>query len=421
MTLQLRCSENSGSVKVKVVDLPEAKTLRVRCRDKDGLEVLMVFKRAANRRCELLCSGEGKAFLEGMIVEEADLDVGAVVEVGKQRFEIADPTGDIPSPRLVKNKEHLDLPCSHCGTPFGADDCTNAWVDGKFRICVACLGKGVRPQHLSDWRYSLEVDVDDPIEAAAQETEAYQRPQPLASRSSSSDIIPIGGSEPRSRRRISASSSASIPAVDPSEEGQKSIIGKVTRVFRRRSSEDGSLDRDRLSELEEQRRNVLLEAGRLSLTKSGGMGLPADLLATLDDGKTVSFSESACDTTALADWRSRQRQLAHLDAEISALRNALGMPSDPNAPVANVTLRTEQDALEDRAFQASDGMLTEDLGGLASGPLAPDTEAYGANDSLGKPEPLERKKVESADPQPSREPARGGAAQRRGGQRRRRR
>ena len=101
--------------KDQVVDLPESKSLRVRCRDKNGLSVLMEFKRAANKRCALLLHWGRKAFLEGMIVDEADLDIGAIVEVGKQRFEIAVPTAVQGQPRLVKNKEHLDQACSHCG------------------------------------------------------------------------------------------------------------------------------------------------------------------------------------------------------------------------------------------------------------------------------------------------------------------
>ena len=125
MILQLRCSDSSGGGKVKVIDLPESKSLRVRCRDKNGLSVLMEFKRSANKRCALRCSGEGNkgAFMEGMIVEEADLDIGAIVEVGRQRFEIAVPTAAQGRPPLVKNKEHLDQACSHCGAAFTAEDC----------------------------------------------------------------------------------------------------------------------------------------------------------------------------------------------------------------------------------------------------------------------------------------------------------
>ena len=200
----------------------------------------MAFRLGANKRCTLMCSGDGKAFLEGMIVEETDLDVGAIVEVGKQRFEIAVPTGAVAPPRNVRNKEHLGLPCSYCDTPFTIEDCASAWVDGKFRICASCLAKGVRPQHLSDWRYSLEVGVDDPI--AATETEAFQNEAPKLQKSPSSLVLLASGQ--RSRRRISASSNASIPAIDANNGDENGIIGKVTRVFRRCSSEDGSHDRD---------------------------------------------------------------------------------------------------------------------------------------------------------------------------------
>ena len=90
--------------------------------------------------------------------------------------------------------------------------------------------------------------------------------------------------------------------------------------------------------------------------------MPDDFFASLAQNTALTFHPYSCDQTALAEWRSRQRQLAHLDAEISALRNALGLGSDPQLPVAQVTLRTEQDALEDRAFEASDGILDRGSG-----------------------------------------------------------
>ena len=82
-------------------------------------------------------------------------------------------------------------------------------------------------------------------------------------------------------------------------------------MFRRRSNEDGSHDRERLAELEDQRRVLLLESGRLSLTAAGGMGLPEDFLAALAQNTALTFHPQSCDQTALSEWRSRQRQLAH--------------------------------------------------------------------------------------------------------------
>ena len=51
--------------------------------------------------------------------------------------------------------------------------------------------------------------------------------------------------------------------------------------------------------------------------------------------------------------------LAHLDAEITALRNALGMGTEPQPTISSLTLRTEQAALEQRAFRTSDAMRTQ--------------------------------------------------------------
>jgi len=389
MTLQLHCVDSKGST--KSVNLDPAKPVRVRCRDAQGREVIMAFTLTSPLRCNLSCAGPGLALLDGMGVNEADLDAGSVVQVGKQSFEVAHIESAVTVPRGIKNAEHFEQQCSHCQAPFSTNDCANGWVDGPFRICSNCLTKGVRPQHLTAWRHSLEVDVDASTdefnEVAGVETHAQGANRPR--RTISSGPIPALSSESRPRRRISASANASVENTSAKGGNSGGIIGKVTRVFRRRASEDGSLDRERMEDLENQRAVLLAEAGRLSLTQMGGQGLPVGVISQLSHGQPVAFTIDDCDRSALSDWRARQRQLAHLDAEISAMRIEMGMGSDPALPAAQVTLRTEERALENRAFLASDALLTEDLGSyVPEDPSSQDeTESYAKPAAAGSGEP----------------------------------
>ena len=156
MPLQLRCTDVSQEGKLKVVDLPQTKPLRVRCRDKEGLEVIMEFRLESPQRCTLLCSGPGKVYMEGTQITEGHLDMGALLEVGKQRIEVSVPTNELPSPSLGRNRVHYQKPCSHCQTLFTTSDCKNGWVDGKFRICTNCLprvyGLNIYPSGDTLWK-----------------------------------------------------------------------------------------------------------------------------------------------------------------------------------------------------------------------------------------------------------------------------
>lgn len=380
MALYIACIDTKGVT--REAGLTSGKSVRVRCRDQRGREVVLVFspQAATANRCHVCCEGEGSAELDGMAVQEADLDIGSTLVVGGHQFTLRAATQAMGSgappglPQGIKNPHHFQQPCSHCATPFTAQDCAAAWVDGGFRICLSCLSKGIRPQDLAQWRHSLEVDVDAPTDEltphAAQgsasssseiaPTQAYAQ----SAKGTSSQPLPGRPVEGRSRRRISASSISSIDAPPTNAAGSGGIIGKVTRVFRRRASDDDHNERDRLQELEDQRHDLLADAGRLSLSRWGGMGLPQDLLARLSRGESVVLGLADCSRPEIEAWRTRQRQLAHLDAEIAAIRQELGLGSDPALPVAQLTLGTEARALENRAFLASDALLTEDLGGL---------------------------------------------------------
>ncbi|TVR43255.1 MAG: hypothetical protein EA402_10005 [Planctomycetota bacterium] len=387
MSLQVHCIDGKG--KDTAAALQSGKPLRVRCKDGAGREVILLFQSldGPSARCQVRCEGQGVVELDGIAVQEADLDVGAELKVGRHVFRLGLSAAGMPA--QIKNPQHFGKPCSHCQTTFTADDCNRAWMDGDFRICLKCLAKGVRPQHLPQWRHALEIDVDAPTEdlplqsaidsgpmAAAQSeeppTDAYTAP-PIS-------MAPLHSSASgRARRRISASaiSSVDLPSAASSGGG---IIGKVTRVFRRRSDEttdDG--EQDRLSELEELRNSLLVEAGRSSLTSSAGLGLPDDWFRRLHQGDRLTLSADDFSRSAIDAWRTRQRQLAHLDAEIAAIRQALGIGSDPALPVVPLRLRTEDRDLENRAFQASDALLTEDLAtyhGQLMASEEEETEAY---------------------------------------------
>ena len=158
------------------------------------------------------------------------------------------------------------------------------------------------------------------------------------------------------------------------------------------------------------------------MTQSGGMGLPADFLGQLGADLSSPISLAKCNRAALDGWRSCQRQLTHLDAEISALRNALEMGSHPHLRVSKVTLRTEENALENRAFEASDGVLTEDLEGMVGDGLASETDTYSASDVPTEAAAHDDGNVSNRSAlRMRREGQRPGSTNRRPGQRRRRR
>jgi hypothetical protein len=160
----------------------------------------------------------------------------------------------------------------------------------------------------------------------------------------------------RHTRRISASR---LAAVEPAASRQ-GLFSKMGNVFRR---DDRQV---RLDELERARAELLTEAGRHALGAGGGMGLPEDAVSALLKGGTVTLSGADLSAAGLERWCAQRQRMALLDAEIAALRRALGLGPDPAAHAqSSPTLRADQRDNQERAFATLDGMATDDLSGHA--------------------------------------------------------
>ena len=156
----------------------------------------------------------------------------------------------------------------------------------------------------------------------------------------------------RQTRRISASR---LTAVEPAQ--REGLLSKVGKVFGRRDERH-----QRLAELEANRAALLAAAGRHALGAGGSLGLPEKAIATLLAGGTVTVSTADLSPADLERWRAQRQRMVLLDAEIAALRRALGMGSDPQMhQQSSPTLRPDQKAMQDRAFATLDGLSTDEL------------------------------------------------------------
>ena len=154
----------------------------------------------------------------------------------------------------------------------------------------------------------------------------------------------------RQQRRISASRLTSIEP-QPSSSG---LLKRVSAAF------SGRAEKLRLDELEAERRNALVEAGRRSLADGTALGLPTEILATLSRGQAVSLRPEQCKT--LTNWREDRKRLVRFDAEIAALRQALGLGADPDAVILiSPTLHSDELVKIDRAFATMDAVGTREL------------------------------------------------------------
>lgn len=199
---------------------------------------------------------------------------------------------------------------------------------------------GYHPTPVPDTDVSLEVE--EPLVAASKST-------------SESD---------RHRRRRSISASMRSPVETP----KQTILNRVSSVFSVKSRSD----RTREEALQVERRQLLEEAGRQVLA-AHALGLPEQAFSDLLAGRTVTIRPEEVARAALERWRELSQRVALLDAEIAAVRQALGMGPDLGAvrltaPHARVDLKQR----EDRVFATLDTMATQDLASAASEiPTAP--------------------------------------------------
>jgi hypothetical protein len=317
---------------------------------------------------------------------QAVLAHGDVLEIGKDGFRIAiasdQDEGSAQDARPAERPEAVvedDQPqCAVCDAPIAASARPRSWNDGERWICQRCVAKGVKPDHLPRpggapaaeappaTARSLAALPLDPGEPTPLTTQALppalddtdeMLPGARDQEASSTETRPQGDSDRlRHSRRISASR---LAAVEPAARGQ-GLLSKMGKVFRR---DDRQV---RLEELERARSELLSEAGRHALGPDGGMGLPEHAVSALLKGGTVTLSGADLSASGLDRWRTQRQRMALLDAEIGAIRRALGLGPDPEVHAqSSPTLRADQRVHQERAFATLDGMATDDLSGHA--------------------------------------------------------
>ncbi|MEK7414326.1 MAG: hypothetical protein AAB263_13505 [Planctomycetota bacterium] len=172
-------------------------------------------------------------------------------------------------------------------------------------------------------------------------------PTPAAKPSSDSDQL-------RNQRRISASR---LTAVEPTSTQSSGLLKRMSAAF------TGRNERQRLEQLEQERRAALIESGRRSLGDGGGFGLPPDAMSKLQNDEAVILTQA--DLAGLSQWRTDRQRLVRLDAEIAALRQALFLGPDPDAVLLTTpTLRSDERVKTDRAFATMDEIGTQELSGM---------------------------------------------------------
>lgn len=163
----------------------------------------------------------------------------------------------------------------------------------------------------------------------------------------------------RQQRRISASRMAAV-AEKPSSSG---LLKRMSTAF------SGRAEKQRLDELEAERRAALVEAGRRSLSDGTALGLPAALMAQLQRGQSVTLTPAQLEGFAV--WRENRQRLVRLDAEIAALRQVLGLGPDPDAVILTVPrLKSDEQAKVERAYATMDAVSTQEMDGAPPPPPA---------------------------------------------------
>jgi hypothetical protein len=305
----------------------------------------------------------------------APLANGDRIIIGKQSFtlvveDVQDATG---TQALSFTEPPLTAPCSVCDQPFDAVDRVRGWASGERRICRRCLSKGVKPENLAN-SVPVEPDpvvleapptfLDGPVGPAA-ETDAEldvvdagpRRPpsdEPTAGVTPPTDARPGESDRDRQRRQRRLSASR-LAQVDAPAAGKPGLLSKVGSVFANRE------ERRRLETLEEERRGLIEQAGRIALSEHNGFGVPEHLMGALLKGVAVNLRLQDLSIAAVERWRTLRQRVALLDAEIAALRTTLALGPDPTVVNPPEPLRADHLERQNRTFAALDAVGTEDL------------------------------------------------------------
>lgn len=402
----------SGSVSGRRLTVTREKpfVIRTRTTNHEG-EVQVRFSEGSYRldnRSHMRCR------LNGAEKQEAVLSDGDDLEIGKDRFAVVIQADAQARPQPDEHDEHdtqslapvaLDAPlsaasaieppvvCAVCDARIVPGSPGRSWTDGERTICARCLAKGVKPEHLprpfaeavpreitpaagapllpdsaltpiagspvigdnlatavDDARGSSTAHLLAGVPNPASDSTAEVLPPPAAREAQGSSTS--DSDRQRQSRRISASR---LTAVEPAQ--REGLLSKVGKVFGRRDERH-----QRLADLEASRAALLAEAGRHALGAGGSLGLPEKAVQALLSGGSVTVGAGDLSQTDLERWRAQRQRMILLDAEIAALRKALGLGSDPQMhQQSSPTLRPDQKAMQDRAFAALDGLSTDEL------------------------------------------------------------
>jgi hypothetical protein len=157
----------------------------------------------------------------------------------------------------------------------------------------------------------------------------------------------------RSSRRISA---ARLP-VAVANDGRRGFLRRVGRMLQIRSQRA-----TRLKGLEEERNQLLQDAGRCCLRPDAGIGLPEQAITDLQGRRRVEIRPEEVTAVHLEYWFRLRQRAVFLDAEIALLRDELGLGPDPEALAdPTPTLRADHEQRQDRCFAALDDHDTQQL------------------------------------------------------------
>ena len=399
-TMPLYLEGRSGAVAGRRLTVTREKpfVIRTKTTNHQG-EVQVRFSEGSYRldnRSHMRCRIRGTDQHQAVLVDGDDLEIGndrfaVVIEPDTRSTTRSEPdehdehdTQSVSPIAVDEPKPSADFAvlCAICDARIPATAPTKSWTDGGRHICARCLAKGVKPEHLprpfdQAVPQAITPAVGSPILREAVEV-ASTAEDPRVSSSqfiagvpdpggdSTAELVPPTVAEPlleeppttsdsdrqRQSRRISASR---LTAVEPAQ--REGLLSKVGKVFGRRDERQ-----QRLADLEAKRASLLAEAGRHALGAGGSLGLPEKAIATLLAGGTVTVSTADLSPADLERWRAQRQRMVLLDAEISALRRALGLGSDPQMhQQSSPTLRPDQKAMQDRAFATLDGLSTDEL------------------------------------------------------------
>jgi hypothetical protein len=340
--------------------------------------------------------------INGVEQKKATLVNGDEVEIGKDRFAVviqpdarttaSDSTDEhddhatdalspatptVPVANEVAQSAEAPVLCAVCDARIAITAHHRSWSDGDRSICARCLAKGVQPDHLPRpfvTPLSDPTPVNGSVTLADLQESAPQRSDPRVTSStqlvhgvpvltgdstaelSISAVVTEAASSESDRQRQSRRISASrLSAVEPAQ--KQGLLSIVSKAFGRRDERH-----QRLTELETARAELLAEAGRHALGAGGSLGLPEKAVSTLLAGGTVSLSANDLSQADLGRWRAQRQRMVLLDAEIAALRRALGLGSDLQLHVqSSPTARPDQKAMQNRAFATLDGLATDEL------------------------------------------------------------